>query len=98
MSDTVSQNKQKKIDLVNELTAKVDKSKAMVFTNYQGLTHHQLETLKRAMKKADAEFVATKNRLMLLALGDKVTSEEDKDKFQQPTAVLFMYNDVVEPL
>lgn len=98
MSDKISQNKQKKVELIAELTEKVEKSKGMVFTNYQGLTHHQLEGIKRTMKNANAEFVATKNRLMLRALGNKITTDTEKEKFQQPTAVLFIYNDIVEPL
>ena len=62
MSDVnTSQNRQKKEVIVAELLEKVAKSKGMVFANYQGLTHHQLEALKRAMRKSEAEFVATKN-------------------------------------
>ena len=93
-----SKNRLKKVDIVTELTEKVEKSKGMVFTNYQGLTHHQLEALKRAVKKLDAEFVATKNSLVLRSLEGKVDLEAEKDKFTQPTATLFLYNDIVEPL
>lgn len=98
MSDVkVSQNRQDKEKLVAELTEKVEKSKAMVFANYQGLTHLQLEALKKALKKVEAEFVATKNTLILRALKDKAT-EDDKKHFNNPTGTLFIYNDVVAPL
>jgi large subunit ribosomal protein L10 len=93
-----SKNRLKKVDIVTELTQKVEKAKGMVFTNYQGLTHHQLEALKKAVKKLDGEFVATKNSLVLRALEGKVDVEAEKDKFTQPTATLFLYNDIVEPL
>lgn len=93
-----SKNRLRKVDIVNELTEKVEKSKGMVFTDYQGLTHHQLEALKRAVKKLDAEFVATKNSLILRALEGKIDTETEKDKFTRPTATLFLYNDIVEPL
>ena len=93
-----SKNRLKKVDIVTELTEKVEKSKGMVFTNYQGLTHHQLEAMKKAVKKLDAEFVATKNSLILRALEGKVDTESEKDKFTQPTATLFLYNDIIEPL
>ena len=63
-----SQNRQKKEGLVAELTEKVDKSKGIVFTNYQGLTHKQLETFKKAIKPMEAEYVAAKNSLLLIAL------------------------------
>lgn len=99
MSDVnTSQNRQKKEKLVSELVEKVQKSKAMVFTNYQGLTHLQLETLKKALKKAEAEFIATKNTLMLRALEGKISNDEDKAHFNKPTGTLFIYNDIVEPL
>ncbi len=98
MSSKISTNKQKKIDLVNELSEKVTKSKAIIFTNYQGLTHLQLERIKRAAKKLEAEYVTTKNTLVKRALGDKIDPEADKDKFTDPTATLFIYNDIVAPL
>jgi large subunit ribosomal protein L10 len=101
MNDTatkVSQNRQKKEKIVESLSEKVEKAQGMVFTNYQGLTHQQIEGLKKALKAQDAEFVNTKNTLLLRALGNKITSEEEKDKFQQPTATLFIYKDVILPL
>jgi large subunit ribosomal protein L10 len=91
-------NKASKVALVAELTEKVQKSKGLVFANYQGLTHQQLEGLKKAVQALDGDFVATKNSLILKALGDKPLSDEDKNHFNKPTATLFMYGDVVEPL
>lgn len=93
-----SDNRVKKEKLIAEMTARVQKSKAMVFTNYQGLTHLQLEGIKKAVKKLDADFVATKNTLLLLALDGITLSDEDKKYFSKPTATLFMYGDIVEPL
>ena len=55
MSDVnTSQNRQSKEKIVAELVEKVEKAKAMVFTNYQGLTHLQLEGLKKELKKAES--------------------------------------------
>lgn len=90
--------RERKETLVAELSEKVQKAQAFVFVNYQGLTHLQLEGLKRASKKMDAEFVAVKNTLMLRALADYNLSDEDKKNFEQPTATLFIYGDIVEPL
>ncbi len=94
----VSANKAKKEVIIAEMTDMVTRSKGMVFTNYTGLTHQQLETIKRAVKKLDGNYVAVKNTLLLRALGDVTLSDDDKKKFENPTAALFMYNDVVEPL
>jgi large subunit ribosomal protein L10 len=99
MSDVnTSKNRLKKVAIVEELEEKVGKAKGMIFTNYQGLTHHQLEALKRAVKKLEAEYVAAKNSLILRALEGKVDVESEKEKFTQPTATLFLYNDIIEPL
>jgi large subunit ribosomal protein L10 len=94
----VSQNRRKKETLVAGMSDKVGKAKGLVFTNYQGLTHQQIEGLKRTVKKIDAEFVITKNRLVLRALDGVSLDDASIEKMQQPTATLFMYNDVVEPL
>jgi large subunit ribosomal protein L10 len=95
---SLSNNRQKKEALVAEYVAKVEKAKGIVFANYQGLTHLQLEALKKALKKEEAEFVAAKNTLLLRALEGKVDVTSEKDKFTQPTGALFIYNDIVAPL
>ncbi len=81
-----------------EFSEKALKAKGMVFTNYQGLTHQQIEGLKKAASSMDAEYVITKNRLLIKSFPDGLISEEDKTKLQQPTATLFLYGDPVEPL
>lgn len=99
MSDVnTSQNRIKKEAIKAELLEKVEKAQGIVFANYQGLTHQQLEGLKKGLKKVDAEFVAAKNTLLLRALENKIDTAAEKDKFRQPTAALFIYNDMVEPL
>jgi len=96
---SVSQNRQAKEKIVGELTEKVGKAKGMVFASYQGLTHQQLEGLKKAMKAANGDFIATKNSLILRALEEgKVDATTEKEKFTNSTATLFMYDDIVEPL
>ena len=97
MNNKVSANRQKKEVIVAEVSEKVQKAKAMVFTNFQGLTHKQLEEFKKEIKKSDAEFAATKNTLLKRALGDGAIAGNE-DKFQQPTGTLYMYGDVVAPL
>lgn len=84
--------------VLKKLSEKVAKAHAFVFANYQGLTHQQLEDIKKASKKVDAEFVVVKNSLMLRALSEFHLSEEDKKNFEQPTATLFIYGDLIEPL
>ncbi len=95
----VSDNRKKKEQIVAKFADKVGRAKGMVFTNYQGMTHHQLEALKRALKKIEAEYVATKNSLLLIALKDKnIDVEVEKDKFSHMTGTMFIYNELAGPL
>lgn len=98
---TISKNKEKKQSVVAELTEKVQKARAIVFSNYQGMTHQQIETLKKALKKVNAELVVAKNTLMIRAIettGVKTAEGELKEKLQQPTITLLAYEDTVTPL
>lgn len=86
----------KKISTVNELTDKVTKAKSMVFADYRGLKHKQLEDLRRKLKKTQGEFVITKNRLLLRALGHQ--GEAIRETLNDATATLFAYADEVGPV
>lgn len=92
----VSKNRQKKEVIVTEVSERVNKAKAMVFTDYTGLTHKQLEGFKKELRKMDAEFAISKNTLLKRALGEKAAGQDDK--FVKPTGTLFLYGDVVAPL
>ncbi len=103
---------QKKIDTVQSLTDKVSRAKAIVLVDYRGLKHKQLEDLRKALKKIEAEFTIAKNRLFKRALrqssgqalrqssgqalGDK--AEKLAESLSQTTAILFSYADEVAPI
>lgn len=87
---------QKKVDTVNTLTDKINKSKVMVFADYRGIKHKDLEVLRKTLKKADGEFIVSKNRLIKRALGNKAPAVESSLK--ESTAVVFAYGDEVSPL
>lgn len=84
---------QKKVETVNELTEKVKKAKSIVFAEYKGIKHKQLEELRKNLKNANAEMMVSKNRLMLRALGD--SADTVKDTLVGETAVVFSYGDEV---
>ena len=94
----VSANRAKKIEIVAKLNEKIASAKAIVFTNYQGLTHKQLEGLKKTIKPLEAEFVVAKNSLVLRALEENKVKIEDETNFEGPTGTLLIYKDVVGPL
>jgi large subunit ribosomal protein L10 len=94
----VSANRQKKIETVAKLNEKLASAKAVVFTNYQGLTHKQLEGLKKAIKPMQAEFIVAKNSLVLRALAENKIKVEDEKNFEGPTGTLLIYDDIAGPL
>lgn len=107
-----SKNREKKEQLVSKLSEKIGRAKGLVFTNYQGLTHKQLEELKKSLKGANAELVVTKNTLLKLALtahglqttavdglsAGKAGSQTAESFLNNPTATIFEYEDVIAPL
>ena len=96
MDKKISENKQKKAETVEILTEKVSRAKAMIMTDYRGIKHKDLEGIRKILKKANAELVVSKNKLMLRALGTKADSVASS--FTESTAVLFEYGDEVMPL
>lgn len=86
--------KEKKAQVVEELKEKLEKAKSLVLTDYRGLTHRQLEDLKKALKAVGGEFLVTKNTLLRLAGGKK---EELESYLKGPTATLFAFEDELAP-
>lgn len=93
-----SRGREKKGKIVTALSQKLEKAKALIFTNYQGMTHKQIEGLKKSLKGLDADLVVTKNTLLTRALEDEKWKIEDKKSFEGPTATLFVYADVITPI
>ncbi|MSU26057.1 MAG: 50S ribosomal protein L10 [Candidatus Levybacteria bacterium] len=81
-----------KAKVVAHLFEKVKKSTAMILTNYQGMTHIQIEDLKRILKKFDSDLTITKNTLLLRALKESKI-DAPVEMFNQPTATIFTYNE-----
>lgn len=92
----VSEAKQKKIDTVKNLSEKISKSRSIIFSDYTGMKHKQLETLRKNLKKTGAEFVVVKNKLLERALGD--TAKSVSSVFKENTGALFNYEDEVAGL
>lgn len=93
---------QRKVDSVSKLTDKFGKAKAFFLTDYRGLTHQQLEQMKKALKKVEAEFLVAKNTLLKIALEKSqpvnAKSEEITKELKNPTATLFAYGDEISAI
>lgn len=91
-----SENRKAKEATVLGLSEKVKRAKALVFANYQGMTHKQLEGLKKMLKTHEAELVVAKNTLLKRSLDENKLAASTE--LSGPTLALFAYNDVVLPL
>ncbi|MBI2032003.1 MAG: 50S ribosomal protein L10 [Candidatus Levybacteria bacterium] len=99
MSNKISTNRQKKEQIIAGLSEKIEKAQSIVFTNYQGLTHKQLEDLKKALRALNAEIIVVKNTLLARALQISSANSADQiSNFEGPTGALFIYEDIILPL
>lgn len=81
--------KTRNIAIASDLSEKFKKAKAVIVTDYRGLTHKQSEELHKAVKKVDGEYIVVKNSLLKIASGKETTG---------PTAVLLSYGDELSPI
>lgn len=86
-----------KVESVAELTKHMQEAKAVVFTDYRGLSVSQIEDLRGKLAEHDAVLTVTKNSLMNLAANEAAKPVE-AEVLQGPTATLFAYGDEVAPL
>jgi large subunit ribosomal protein L10 len=86
-----------KIESVAHLTDQLQKAKAVVFTDYRGLSVAQVENLRTELAKHDATFEVTKNSLINIA-AKQAAKEVEPSVLEGPTATLFAFGDEVAPL
>lgn len=96
-------NRQKKETIVASILDDANKAKSVVFLDFQGMTHKQLEVLKKSIKPLKAEILTSKNTLIKIALNksdnkamvfDK-KEEVLKEKLKGPTAIMFSFEDEI---
>ena len=92
-----SKSRQKKQEIISKLSEKIAGAKALVFVNYQGLTHKQLEILKKRLKALSTDFVIAKNTLLTHAV-KLSTFKSQLSTLYGPTAALFVYGEITQPL
>lgn len=81
------------------LKDKFSRAKSVVFADYAGLSMADQTKLRTDVAAAGGEFSVAKNTLIKLALeGSHPSRSGMKSELQGPTAVLFAYQDEVQPL
>lgn len=86
----------KNINSVKELSVKLDKAKAIYFTDYLGLDVVSVTKLRKNFAEKDVEFTVAKNTLIKLAAKEVGISGIDKF-LEGPTAIAFSYDDPTGP-
>ena len=89
-------NREKKEALVTGYVEKLQRSQAVIITEYRGLTHKQLEVLRRGLRGCDSELAVSKNTLFARALKE-VGLPVPEALLTGPTAVAFCYNEIAAP-
>ncbi|MHB0913924.1 MAG: 50S ribosomal protein L10 [Armatimonadota bacterium] len=83
--------KQRNIDQVAELKQDLERSKALLLTDYRGLRVSEISDLRRKLRAMGASYKVVKNTLFELASGN----EEVFPMLTGPTAIAFVGNDPV---
>ena len=86
---------QKKIDRVEELKEKLERSTITLTTNYTGISVNEMTDLRRRLREAGVEFTVVKNTLMYLA-SEQAERPNVKEIVQGPTAVAMGYDDPLD--
>ncbi len=82
---------------VQKLTEKIGKAKAVVFTDYKGMTMSQLSDLRNRLRDISSEFSVTKNTILQRSVENSKLKADDS-LFKGPIATLFAYDDEITPI
>lgn len=89
-------NKEQKVQEVKNLSDRIEKAKALIFTGYRGLKVHEMTELRAKLRKGGSSLKVVKNRLM-----KRVLKERGLDAlsgyFREPTALASSDADPVNP-
>ena len=89
------QTKQQKKELIKELAEKIKDSKAVVFSDFKGLTVKNMTLLRKELREKGIDFQVLKKTLITLALKD-AGIEMDVAKMEGQIAIATSANDEVE--
>ena len=87
--------KEQKKNLIDELSEKISSSKAVVFTNYQGLKVQDINELRKKLKQKGIYYKVVKNTLLKKVMRDKGIKFEES-LLDNPAALAFGLSDEIE--
>ncbi|MFO8101507.1 MAG: 50S ribosomal protein L10 [Dehalococcoidia bacterium] len=89
--------KEKKPEIVDRISDKLNRAEVVVATDYRGLTVAQITDLRSKLRKQGVEYHVVKNTLAGFAAG-KVGKADLAQYLEGPTAIAFGYDDPVQAL
>ncbi|MBF0496447.1 MAG: 50S ribosomal protein L10 [Deltaproteobacteria bacterium] len=87
-------NREQKDQVVQDLHKRFARAKAVVLTNFSGLTVEKMSRLRDALREGGVEYKVVKNSLMNLAAKDTGVSRL-KDHFSGPAGVAISYDEPI---
>ena len=85
-----------KKQFVEQLHSRLDKSRVVILTNFQGLDVATITELRRQLKSANVEYQIIKNTMLTIA-SEGTDSALIKEHFKGPSAIAISYDDPVAP-
>jgi large subunit ribosomal protein L10 len=86
-------NRTRKIELLDIYRNQVERSSALVFTNFRGLSVSRLQSLRTRLSASDTGFMVVKNSLLTIALKEKGLPYPES-LLSGPNAVAFVGEDI----
>jgi large subunit ribosomal protein L10 len=88
--------REKKAQIIDQLTESLSRSTVVIATNYQGLSAKQMAELRHVLADAAVDYHVVKNTLVYFA-AQRADKEQAMSIIEGPTALAFGYDDVVKP-
>jgi large subunit ribosomal protein L10 len=89
--------RQAKQETLVQLRDKLQRTKGLIFTHYQGLTVKEVTELRRELRKSDVELVVAKKTLLRKAMAEAGFDAAVVDTLEGSVAMAFGYSDEVAP-
>ncbi len=89
--------KKQKTEIIEDLVEKFKRQKIAIFSDFQGVSVTKFATLRRALKKTNAEFKVAKKTLFDRALNEAGMDSVHAKDLKGEIGVTFGYEDQVEP-
>jgi large subunit ribosomal protein L10 len=89
-------SREKKEQVVADLTEKLSRSQALIMTDFRGLNTTEMNELRHKLRETETGYHVVKNSLIRLAL-ERSGLPWEQSLFDGPTAVGFCYEDVSSP-